>query len=584
VLFEEFALIQRLHLDDFPFAQIGDEGRLMLERLPLAGRAYVYQDSSGGENWYHRTHMNRARRIPLRFRGYEIVHEGKRIARGDRFSGWLDLADIRWGCAVGIRDFWQNFPSALAAEANGTLSVALWPRQFGDDHELMAGEEKTHEALWYFRAHPPYPRQVMAALQSPLQAWAPTGVYLSSGELGRHVPYDVEEYPGPEQVWHGAILTEGHNFATDREQTEEYGWRNFGDVWAENERDRTGGPRDGERVVSHFNLEYDEGWGMLLQAIRTLDARPGLAQEWWRYGREALLHEADIDIHHSSVASGENPAWAGGMQTHTDHGVEAERSAHTGRPTKSVYGTLTWEWGPGGGPESGHFNTRGLMTAYYLTGQRRFLDAAMELAELVAYKIENDEWPQIDRASREAGNNIQILTDAYLLTWDERYRRLIAEVVEACHFKHTEWARNLPDSMGGPWSLAICLKAIARYCDVVALVEGRPPDNAVSSLVGYCRAIAHAAATTPQRGWGRPGGRASDALMQAARHTDSEADRATFVEAAEQAFEDGWRSILGDSDDYVYHNAKTTTIAFTSGGEWMYRRAHPEDWVGRGPP
>jgi len=583
VRFEEFALVQRLHLDDYPYVQVGDKAELMLERLPLLDHAYVYQDSSGGENWYHRNHVNRDNRIPLRFRGYEVVREGTQVVRDDRFSGWLDLADVRWGCAVGIRDFWQNFPSALEARADGRLSAALWPRFFADDHELIAGEQKTQETLWYFRAHPPYPRRVMGQLQDPLRAWAPAEVYLRANEFGRHVPYDAKTYSGFERSCAGAILNEGRNFYTDREQIEEYGWRNFGDVWAGNERNQTGGPRQRERMVSHFNLEYDEGWGMLLHAVRSVDAYPELAREWWRFGREAALHEADIDIHHSTVAAGEWDPWSGGKQTHTEHGVEAGRSAHTGRVTLEVFGTLRWPWGPGGGPESGHFNNRGMLAGYYLTGQRRLLDAAMDIAENVAHKIEVDTHPQINVPDRTTGHNLQILTDVYLLTWDARYLEAAKKAVETSHFKHSPWAKD-PSQGVSFWQLGIYLKNLAHYVEVVQFAHDKRPADAVESYLSYARVMAKAAAADRGRGWDRPFGRSSDALVMAARFTDSEAEREQLLDLAEKAFDRGWGNIVRDSEGYVYSNAKTTTIQFGSGGEWMYYRAHPKDWLEPGPP
>jgi len=582
-LFREFALVETLGLDDYPYVEFGEKGRLRLERLPLVDQAYVYQDSSGGENWYHRTHMNRNLRIPLRFRGYEIVHDGTQAVRDDRFDGWLDLADIRWGCAVGLRDFWQNFPGALAARHDGTLSVALWPSFAKDDHELIAGEQKTREVVWYFRAHPPHARQVMHIASHPLQAWAPAEHYLGTGEFGRHVPFDPAHFSRFERMAAGAVLSPARNFTTDRETVDEYGWRNYGDTWAANEHDQTGGPRQGERVVSHFNLEYDEGWGMLLHAIRSVDAHPELAQGWWDYGRAALLHEADIDIHHSTAEAGENRPWAGGKFTHTSHGVEAERSGHASFVSPHLFGTLRWSWGLGGGPESGHWNDRGIMLAYYLTGNRRFLDCAEEIVKVTAWKIEANAYPQTEVPDRAAGHSIQILTDHYLLTWDERYARAIDQAIEGAPFEKSEWAKQLPEELTF-WQLAIYLRAIGRYLDVATLAHGSPPPRALASFLGYARAMAHAAASHQGRGWERPGAWASDALMMAARYTDSEAERRQLLKLAEEAFDTECERIIGDQPGYYYHNAKTTAMSFTGGGEWMYYRLHSKDWLKPGLP
>ena len=78
--------------------------------------------------------------------------------------------------------------------------------------------------------------------------------------------------------------------------------------------------------------------------------------------------------------------------------------------------------------------------------------------------------------------------------------------------------------------------------------------------------------------WDGPREWSSDALMIAARYTDSEEERAQFLRVAEQAFDNGWRGIIGDRPGYSYNNAKTTTMSFTGGGEWMYYRLHSQDW------
>ena len=48
------------------------------DRLKSAecNRFEIYQDSSGGENWQSPNHVNRLGRIPARFRGYRVRHDG----------------------------------------------------------------------------------------------------------------------------------------------------------------------------------------------------------------------------------------------------------------------------------------------------------------------------------------------------------------------------------------------------------------------------------------------------------------------------------------------------------------------------
>jgi len=160
----------------------------------------------------------------------------------------------------------------------------------------------------------------------------------------------------------------GRKPLTDRETADEYGWRNFGDTWANNETDQSGGPHDGRDVISHFNLEYDFGYGMLFQSLRTLGGAPELSRKWWDLAEAALRHEADIDVFHNMDDPFNRGVYDGGKFTHTAHGVEAALSTHRGAPNMTWFGSLRWPWGEGSSPESGHFNTRGQICYYYSPG------------------------------------------------------------------------------------------------------------------------------------------------------------------------------------------------------------------------
>ena len=212
-------------------------------------------------------------------------------------------------------------------------------------------------------------------------------------------------------------------------------------------------------MVNNYNLEYDFGYGMLFQSLRTLADR-SLSSRWWNLAEAALRHESDIDIYHSTAELGARDEYAGGKYTHTQHGVEAGLATHRGGPRDPWFGSLDWPWGRGGGPESGHFNTRGQIDYFLLTGERMVLESAWEQADLVLYKISENKFAQIDNLSREAGNNLQIMTDAYLLTWDDRYReaaeRILAATAPDKQWYTSEQGRkeHPDDQVAGFWTSA----------------------------------------------------------------------------------------------------------------------------------
>ncbi|KKL12549.1 hypothetical protein LCGC14_2534650, partial [marine sediment metagenome] len=152
VLLRELAYVVRPRL---PFGRrtvtLSSEPGKLHDRIPLTGPVSVYQDSSGGENWFHRTHVNRENVIPLSFRGYRVAYDGRTIDTGLRGQPWLEVADMRWAVGLAAPGFWQNFPKSLGADADGAIRLGLWPGEFADVHEIQGGEQKTHEFYLYFR-------------------------------------------------------------------------------------------------------------------------------------------------------------------------------------------------------------------------------------------------------------------------------------------------------------------------------------------------------------------------------------------------------------------------------------------------
>ena len=117
----------------------------------------LYQESSGGENWRGRNHVNRAGEVPLRFRGYRL--------NGAETPGRATPIVLIPGLGVTVPHFWENFPIAVEATAD-SITLRLLPKQFPDLHELQGGEQKTWmfavavggdaeaEALEWFRTPP----------------------------------------------------------------------------------------------------------------------------------------------------------------------------------------------------------------------------------------------------------------------------------------------------------------------------------------------------------------------------------------------------------------------------------------------
>ncbi|KKL15393.1 hypothetical protein LCGC14_2506060, partial [marine sediment metagenome] len=364
--------------------------------------------------------------------------------------------------------------------------------------------------------------------------WAAAGAYADAKVTDPIVPVTPGRFGKYEAVL-AAPIRAARNLLTQRERAEGHGWRNFGDTWAYNESDKTRGPYTGLHVVNHYNNEYDLGFGMLMQAMRNADADPALARAWWKLGIEGLWHEADIDIYHtrSDIA----PVYNGGMFTHTAHGVEAGRSTHRTAPRDEVYGLLQWPWGRGGGPESGHFRNRGILLGWLVTGDRHLLDAANDIRDLVEFKVRKNRFAQISRPNRDAGNNMQILLDAYLLSGDRKYLTLCDKIAATASFDAVTKRSRRAVTGRTAWQYCLFLKSLARLIETKAQ-RGIKDTATTESYLKYARAIHQRFYVSRGRRWtsGSWSMLVCEVMMIAAELTDDSAERKKFIQAAADAF------------------------------------------------
>ena len=128
---------------------------------------------------------------------------------------------------------------------------------------------------------------------------------------------------------------------------DEYGWRHFGEIYADHEAvDRAG-------LVSHYNNQYDAIAGLASRFMQTGDAR------WWSAMCELAAHVTDIDLYHTTD---DRAAYNGGYFWHTQHYVAAGTATHRSYSRLAV--------SSGGGPSSEHNYTTGLLLHHFLTGSR----------------------------------------------------------------------------------------------------------------------------------------------------------------------------------------------------------------------
>ena len=512
----------------------------------------LYQDSSGGEQWQSSNHLNRDQVVPLQFRGYR-VRDGRHERQGLRASPVVSHASGERTMAIAMPQFWQNFPKAVEA-GPGELTLRLFPRQSAGAHELQGGEQKTHTFFVAFDRD----RVTEVPLdwsRAPLLARADPSWYCASGAVSYLIP--IAEDRDRDYVTLAQAAVDGDDtFERKREAIDEYGWRHFGDVYADHEavfaeeahrRGAAPGVNTSGVIISHYNNQYDAVGGLATRFLRSGDPR------WWTLMDDLASHVVDIDIYHTSS---DKSAYNHGLFWHTYHYVDAGTSSHRSYPKHPNVG--------GGGPSAEHNYAAGLLLHHFLTGDMQSRDAAVGLARWVCDMDDGRQtiFRWIDRGptglasmtgsplyhgpGRGGANSINALLTGHRATGDERLLAYAETLIRRCVHPQDDLAERDLLNAEIRWFYTVFLQSLGKYLDYKAEL------GAIDAMYGYARAsLLHYAAWMvdheypyldrpetleyPTETWAAQDMRKSDVFAFAAKHSDGEA-RARFLERADFFF------------------------------------------------
>jgi hypothetical protein len=508
----------------------------------------LYQDSSGGEHWQSHNHFNRDHVIPLTFRGYRLRAGGQERS-GHRATPIVSLRHGAGELTFAMCCFWQNFPKSVEA-MHDSFTLRLFPRQHADLHELQGGEQKTHVFVLAFRRDS-VTDLPLEWVRDPLLVRARPEWYAAASAIPYLVPKFADPHPHYRELIDAAI--EGSDtFCHKRETADEYGWRNFGDLYGDHEAVRSSMPAP---LVSHYNNQYDALAGFARQFMGTGDRR------WWSQFDELAKHVVDIDIYHTSR---DRAAYNHGMFWHTVHYIDADTSTHRSYPNlPGVHG---------GGPSSEHNYTTGLMLHYLLTGDARSRQAVLGLAQFV---IDRDDgrksrWRWIDRGrtgqatgsgsrfyhgpGRASANSLNALLDAHRLTGEPRFLAKGDEIIRRCVNPADDVAaRRLLDAER-KWFYTMFFQALGKYLDYKTELGQRDEHYAYAqaSLLHYAAWMADheypylekpEILEFPTETWAAQDIRKSDVFNFAACHSTDSCQRGRFRERAKFFFDYSTRTL-----------------------------------------
>ena len=500
----------------------------------------IYQESGGGTNWDSRVHVDRSGAVPMQCAGF-VVETPEGVREGGRAQPAVEIGDDERSWAGALLRFWEEFPSSIRVPDVDTIVLELLPGRFPALHELQGGERKTRTCVLAHGRRATV-RGVIAAAHTPLVVSVDPEVIGDSAVWPAINAADDPRHRGLLDI----CLEGPASFAAKRERIDEYGWRNFGDLFADHE---SAFVQDGKELVSHYNNQYDAVLGFGLQFLRTGNPR------WFALMDDLARHVADVDIYHTTQ---DKAAYNGGMFWHTYHYLDAGKSSHRSYPRA--------EGVSGGGPAAEQNYNAGLALHYFLTGWIPSRDAAIQLGQWV---IDMDDgrrtpfrWlsrsdtglasasgnPLYHGPGRAGGNSINALLVAFDLASDRRFLDKAEGLIHRCvHPADDIAALNLLDAERR-WYYTVFLEAVARYlwCKRERGELDASYDHARRSLLHYARWMRQheypyldkpEILEYPTETWSAQDIRKSDVLAWAAL-CEQGAERQAFLAASKRFFED----------------------------------------------
>lgn len=429
----------------------------------------LFQASSGGKHWDSPNHVDALGNVCNKFKGYRVENEGALSQQGNRASPvlWVNTTNgSHFG--VTVAQYWQNFPKCLTIH-DTSIKIGLFPAEHGSAFELQGGERKHHDVVFSFADG----TDSLQWVDKPISLTVPTATITESRVLRYAQNTGGKLYS--EIIAKSLCVDTG--FFAKREIIDEFGWRNFGDIYADHE---TLYHDSNELFVSHYNNQYDAIYGFGRQYLLTGDAR------WYRLMVELARHVLDIDIYRTQEDRAE---YNHGLFWHTDHYKQAYTCTHR---TYSKEHYIDWQGDKGGGPGSEHCYTSGLVLYYQLTGDTDAYDAVVGLARWVSHFFEGTgtlletcknivtkerrDFLSLCKGrhvlrykyalDRGTGNYMRALLDSFEVTGEKLYITRTEEIFMASFACNDDLAARDLDNPEHTWFYSIFLQEIIRYLDL----------------------------------------------------------------------------------------------------------------------
>lgn len=450
-------------ITDFSF-MVSTEGTTQLqsgsnsEWHTISSEGKLWQRSSSGVNWDSPNHLNRHHALAVKQKASSINVNGESTESTIRLSPQGLVVNSETTLKFTPANFWQNFPTALSARP-GQISWHWFHAEASEPVELQPGEQKTHHCQVQLNSD--YVQATAVLNPNWIEA------------CGVLPWFSLQLTKDPLQALINAGIDSDASFFAKREHIDEFGWRHFGDLYADHE---TAGHTGDELFASHYNNQYDPLLGFLKQWLLSGDPR------WKELADNLAQHIIDIDIYHCDT---DKPEYNRGLFWHTDHYLPAETATHR-TYSKHHKSDAYQDHAGGGGPGGQHCYTTGLQLYYFLTGNLQAKQAVLGLTGWITGVYEGDntlfglllqfknryrkDLKNIATGSypldRGTANYMNALLDSYEITGNLQLLSQVSYIIKQTISPDDDFSLRELDNIEEHWFYTVFLQAVCRYLEV----------------------------------------------------------------------------------------------------------------------
>ena len=294
-----------------------------------------------------------------------------------RFAkGWIDVSGQDAGVLLAPKNFWQNFPKAVAADAD-SITYELLPKM-DKPYDIPRGVAKTHTFFVQFHQGRREP-QSRLDMAYQVQRWpmpaAPAEYYLQSGQIWDNFACRPEKYSRLENALRDNFFTDNAHFAYQSlGHAKAFGWKHYGDWWGHQGFNPPTTTAEADDPKTYYmNNEYDTSHVYTMLFLHQHE--PAM---WWEAEAHAL-HAMDIDTVHHAVHMDHIPDMRhiqGAQWAHCHQHVQTSKGGYD-KPVTG-YGSHTF--------------AEGIIDYYHLTGDRRARDIGWQTGYSLGLQFQLHRW------------------------------------------------------------------------------------------------------------------------------------------------------------------------------------------------